>query len=91
MRMWMNEFGCSARLVNKSLSMTLFPNNCKAQCIFSISINEVIMVILDSLFFFTKRFRTHKKAQKTLKAQKAPKARKATKTLRQKGKILTRK
>ena len=64
MRMWMNEFGCSARLVNKSLSMTLFPNNCKAQCIFSISINEVIMVILDSLFFLRKDFARTKKHKK---------------------------
>ena len=64
MRMWMNEFGCSARLVNKSLSMTLFPNSCKAQCIFSISINEVIMVILDSLFFLRKDFARTKKHKK---------------------------
>ena len=64
MRTWMNEFGCSARPVNESLSMTLFPNNCKAQCIFSISINEVIMVILDSLFFLRKDFARTKKHKK---------------------------
>ena len=62
--------------------MTLFPNNCKAQCIFSSNINKVIRVILDSLFFLRKDFARKKKAQKTLKAQKAPKALKATKTLR---------
>ena len=64
MRMWMNEFGCSARLVNKSLSMILFPNNCKAQCIFSININEVIKVILDSLFCLRKDFARTKKHKK---------------------------
>ena len=43
--------------------------------------NEIIRALLNSLFFFTKRFRTDKKAPKALKAQKALKS---IKKLRQK-------
>ena len=44
---------------------------------FSSNINEVIRAVLNSLIFFlTKRFRTHQKAQK---ATKAPKSTKGTK------------
>ena len=39
-----------------------------------ININEVIRAVLNSLFFFTKRFGTHKKALKALKTLKAQKS-----------------
>ena len=34
MSAWVNKSGCSVRPVNEILSMTLFPNNWKTQCIF---------------------------------------------------------
>ena len=37
----------------------------------SSNINEVIRAVLNSLFFFTKRFRTHQKAQKVPKTPKS--------------------
>ena len=39
----------------------------------SSNINELIRAVLNSLFFFTKRFCTHQKAPKAQKAQKVPK------------------
>ena len=54
--------------------MTLFPNNCKAQCIFSSIINEVIRVILESLFFYKKI----SQAQKSTKSTKSTKRHKDT-------------
>ena len=48
----------------------------------SSNINEVIKTILNIVLFFTKRFYTHKKAQKARKAPKSTKTqpRKNTKT-----------
>ena len=40
---------------------------------------RIIWVVLNSLFFFTKRFRTHQKHQKAPKAPKVQKAQKAQK------------
>ena len=45
--------------------------------------NEVVKAVLNFLFCFTKRFRTH---QKHPKAPKAPEALEGTETLRQKHK-----
>ena len=52
----------------------------------SSNINEVIRAVLNSLFFFTKRFRTHKKHEKHQKAPKAQKAQKRNQEKTQKRK-----
>ena len=55
-------------------------NNWKG--IFSSNINEFIKTVLNLLFFFTKRFYTHRKHKKHKKHQKAQKAPKSTKTMK---------
>ena len=45
----------------------------------SSNVNEVISAVLNSLFFFTKRFCTHQKHQKHHNAPKAPKSTQSTK------------
>ena len=45
----------------------------------SSNVNEVISAVLNSLFFFAKRFCTHQKHQKHHNAPKAPKSTQSTK------------
>ena len=48
--------GCSVRLVNETLSMTLFPSNCTTQCIFFLIV-ELKSKLLNTCIFL--KFEKH--------------------------------